>query len=118
MSRETGHRTAFVSDLRAGSARYPKDAGLAALIDELRTRSGDFAALWDAGVVGVHEPLTKTVRHTSVGEITLDCDILAALGTDLRIMAFTAPEGSETAERLRLLEVIGIQALTGAGTDT
>jgi transcriptional regulator with XRE-family HTH domain len=118
VSRETGHRAAFVSDLRAGSARYPKDAGLAALIDELRTRSGDFAALWDSGVVGVHEPLTKTVRHASVGEITLDCDILAALGTDLRIMAFTAPEGSETAERLRLLEVIGVQALTGAGTDT
>jgi transcriptional regulator with XRE-family HTH domain len=118
VSRKTGHRAAFVSDLRAASARYPKDAGLAALIDELRTRSGDFAALWDSGVVGVHEPLTKTVRHASVGEITLDCDILAALGTDMRIMVFTAVEGSETAERLRLLEVIGVQALTGVGTDT
>ncbi|WP_431876786.1 helix-turn-helix domain-containing protein [Amycolatopsis sacchari] len=118
VSREPGHRAAFVSDLRAAAARYPKDAGLAALIAELRTRSDDFAALWDSGVVGVHEPLTKTVRHATIGEITLDCDILAALGTDLRIMAFTAAEGSETAERLRLLEVIGVQALTAAGTDT
>ncbi|MEU4555490.1 MmyB family transcriptional regulator [Micromonospora violae] len=117
VSRDTGHRAAFVSDLRAASARYPKDAGLAALVDELRTRSADFAALWDSGVVGVHESLTKTVRHASVGELTLDCDILAALGTDLRILAFSAAEGSETAERLRLLDVIGVQALTGAGTD-
>nr|WP_307036277.1 hypothetical protein [Streptomyces canus] len=67
---------------------------------------------------GVHESLTKTVRHASVGEFTLDCDILAALGTDLRIMAFSAAEGSETAERLRLLDVVGVQALTGTGTDT
>ncbi|MEV4472143.1 helix-turn-helix transcriptional regulator [Nonomuraea sp. NPDC049504] len=109
VSRETGHRTAFVSDLRAASARYPKDAGLATLIDELHTRSGDFTALWDSGVVGVHEPLTKTVRHAGVGELTLDCDILAALGADLRIMAFSVAEGSETAERLRLLEVVGVQ---------
>lgn len=118
VSRETGHLAAFVSDLRAASARYPTDARLAALIDELRTRSGDFAALWDSGVMGVHEPLTKTVRHANVGELTLDCDILAALGTDLRIMAFTVAEGSETAERLRLLEVVGVQVLTGAETDT
>lgn len=117
VSRTTGHRAAFVSDLRAASARYPKDTRLAALVDELRNQSSDFTALWDSGVVGVHEPLTKTVRHATVGELTLDCDILAALGTDLRIMAFTAADGSETAERLRLLGVIGVQALTGTGRD-
>lgn len=117
VSRTTGHRAAFVSDLRATSARYPKDTRLAALVDELRNQSSDFTALWDSGVVGVHEPLTKTVRHATVGELTLDCDILAALGTDLRIMAFTAADGSETAERLRLLGVIGVQALTGTGRD-
>lgn len=111
VSRETGHRAAFVSDLRAASARYPKDAGLAALVAALRDRSADFARLWDSGVVGTHEPLTKTVRHASVGELTLDCDVLAALGADLRIMAFSVAEGSETADRLRLLEVVGNQAL-------
>ncbi|GAA1027561.1 helix-turn-helix transcriptional regulator [Virgisporangium ochraceum] len=118
VSRETRHRAAFVSDLRAASARYPKDTGLAALIAELHTRSGDFAALWDSVMMAVHVPQTKTVRHASVGELTLDCDILAALGTDLRIMAFTVAEGSETAERLRLLEVVGVQTLTGPETDT
>jgi hypothetical protein len=64
-------------------------------------------------------PVTPSARqNASVGELTLDCDILAALGTDLRIMAFTMAEGSETAERLRLLEVVGVQTLTGAETDT
>ncbi|MFC7024934.1 helix-turn-helix domain-containing protein [Promicromonospora thailandica] len=115
VGRETGHRAAFVSDLRAASARYPTDAGLAALVAALRDRSTDFVALWDSGVVGTHEPLTKTVRHAAVGELTLDCDILAALGADLRIMAFSVPEGSETAERLRLLEVVGNQELAPRG---
>lgn len=112
VSRGEGDRAAFVSDLRAASARYPQDAGPAALIDELRYRSGDFAALWDSGAVGVHAPLTKTVRHADIGELTLDCDILAALGTDLRIMVFSVAEGSGTAERLRLLEVVGARTLT------
>jgi hypothetical protein len=31
---------------------------------------------------------------------------------------FTVAEGSESAERLRFLEVVGVQALAGAGTDT
>lgn len=119
VSRKKDHSAAFVSDLRAAAARYPKDTGLSALIAELRTRSDAFASLWDSGTVAVHESQTKTIRHTSVGELTLDCDFLAALGTDLRIMAFSAPDPSETAERLRLLNVIGTQSIASAGgTDT
>lgn len=110
----TGHPAAFVSDLRAAAARYPRDARLSALVAELRSRSAEFAELWDSGVVDVHESVTKTLRHPAVGELTLDCDFLAALGTDLRIMAFSAPEGSESAERLRLLEVVGQQRLVGS----
>lgn len=105
VNRGSGARAAYVCDLRTASARYPHDRALHHLIREIRTASADFAALWDAAAVGVHEPMTKTVEHPEIGPITLDCDILAALGTDLRIIALSAPTGSPPAEQLRLLDV-------------
>lgn len=108
-----GNKAAFVSDLRTASARYPRDEGVRSLVRRLREASAEFAELWDSAVVGVHEPVTKRLDHPVVGPLTLDCDILAALGTDLRIIALSARVGSESAERLRLLEVIGRQELSG-----
>jgi transcriptional regulator with XRE-family HTH domain len=102
-------RRFLVSDLRAASVRYPADREVHALVADLRGASGEFASLWDSGAVGVIEPQTKTVHHPAVGPVTLDCDVLTALGTDLRIIAFTAEAGSEAAERLRLLDVVGTQ---------
>jgi len=104
-------RTAMVTDLRAALARYPHDADLRALIDELRT-SGDFARLWENPVVGFHQSERKTIRHPEVGTFDIDCDILAVPGSDLRMVVYTAAPNSEAAEKLRLLSVIGLQALT------
>lgn len=107
---------AVVADLRSASARYPADADLRSLIKDLRGVSTDFAHLWDAGIVGVHESDTKTVHHPDVGPFTLDCDVLMAPGSDLRIVAYTTAPGSDTADRLRLLNVIGTQAMTEDST--
>jgi transcriptional regulator with XRE-family HTH domain len=106
---ESRFETAVVADLRAATARYPDDAGLHSLIKDLRVASTDFARLWDTGAVGVHEPHTRTIHHPDVGMLTLDCDILTAPGSDLRIVAFTAAPGSGAADRLKLLNVIGAQ---------
>ncbi|MDX6241654.1 MAG: hypothetical protein QOG10_6478 [Kribbellaceae bacterium] len=62
--------------------------------------------------MGVHESDTKTVHHPEVGTFTFDCDVLTAAGSDLRIVAYTAAPGSDTADRHRLLNVIGTQAMT------
>lgn len=105
---------ALVSDLRAATARYPADAELRSLVDDLRSTSERFGALWDDGAVGVHEAHTKTVHHPAVGPLVLDCDTLAALGTDLRIVTYTATPGSEAADKLRLLDVIGTQTMSEA----
>jgi hypothetical protein len=51
-----------------------------------------------------------------VGTLILDCDVLTAPGSDLRIVAYTAAAGSEAADRLKLLNIIGTQAMTEAGT--
>ncbi len=106
----------MVGDLRAAAARYPADTGLRCLIKDLREISTAFADLWDTGVVGVHEAVTKTVHHPAVGVFTLDCDVLTAPGGDLRIVAYTAAAGSDAADRLQLLNVIGTQAMAEGST--
>lgn len=101
------YEAALVGDLRAATARYPADAGLRALIDDARDVSTVFARLWDSGIVGAHESDTKTVHHPDVGTFTVDCDVLVAPGSDLRIVAYTAAPGSDAAERLARLELRG-----------
>ncbi|WP_329129022.1 helix-turn-helix transcriptional regulator [Streptomyces sp. NBC_01476] len=104
---------ALVADLRSTASRYPADQRLRRLVAELRTNSARFAELWDAGTVGRHEASRKTVEHPQVGPLTLDCDVLTVAGSDLRIMIYTAEPGTEDAERLALLAVLGTQTLVG-----
>ncbi|MFJ1967983.1 helix-turn-helix transcriptional regulator [Streptomyces sp. NPDC087903] len=103
----------MAADLRATAGRYPADRQLRRLVAELRTNSARFAELWDAGVVGRQEGSRKTVEHPQVGPLTLDCDVLSVAGSDLRILVYTAEPGTEDAERLALLGVLGTQTLTG-----
>ena len=51
-----------------------------------------------------------------MGLLTLDCDILTVAGSDLHIMIYTAEPGTEDAERLTLLAVLGTQDLVGSLT--
>ncbi|MET9484338.1 helix-turn-helix transcriptional regulator [Streptomyces sp. NPDC006638] len=104
---------ALVADLRATAGRYPADRRLRRLVAELRARSDRFAELWDTGVVGRHEAARKTVDHPDVGPVTLDCDVLSVAGSDLRLMIYTAEPGTEDADRLALLAVLGTQKLVG-----
>ncbi|MFF3401483.1 helix-turn-helix transcriptional regulator [Streptomyces sp. NPDC002659] len=113
---EARFEAAVVADLRAATARYPTDVGLRSLIKDLRSKSTVFARLWDTGIVGVHETDTKTIHHPDVGMLTLDCDVLMAPGSDLRIVAYTAAPGSDASDRLGLLNVIGTQDLTENST--
>jgi transcriptional regulator with XRE-family HTH domain len=105
--------TALVADLRATVGRYPADQRLRRLVGQLRTNSDRFAELWDSGAVGRHEAARKTVEHPQVGPLTLDCDVLRVEGSDLRIMIYTAEPGTQDAERLALLSVVGTQSLVG-----
>jgi transcriptional regulator with XRE-family HTH domain len=102
---------ALAGDLRAAAGRYPADRGLRDLIGELRTGSDRFAELWDAGAIGPHEAARKTIVHPQVGRVELDCDILTVATSDLRIIAYTAEPGSESADRLALIAVVGTQSL-------
>lgn len=113
---ERDREAALVADLRETSERYPADRRLRRLITELRAGSERFAELWDAGAVGRHQGSRKTIDHPQAGPVTLDCDILTVAGSDLRIMVYTAEPGTEDAERLALVTVLGTQDLVGPAT--
>jgi hypothetical protein len=102
-----------VAELRATAARYPADQRLRRMIAELRAGSERFAQLWNTGVVGRHAASRKTIDHPQVGPLTLDCDVLSVAGSDLRIMVYTAEPGTQDAERLALVDVLGTQTLVG-----
>lgn len=105
----------MVSDLHGAAARYPDDRDLAAMIAALRARSDWFAELWGDYTVARQVSDRKTILSPAVGPVTVDCDILTAPDSDLRLVIYTARPGSEDAGKLDLLRVAGLQALPGAG---
>jgi transcriptional regulator with XRE-family HTH domain len=105
----------LVGDLRGATARYPQDPDLRRLVDDLREASPRFAEIWRRGTVAEHIGDQKEIDHPEVGRFTLDCDVLTVEGADLRIVAYSAEPGSEAAEKLALLRVIGVQTLSRPG---
>jgi transcriptional regulator with XRE-family HTH domain len=99
-----------VMQLRATRARYPFDAAVTDLVDELRAGSPEFARLWERHDVQAMPVLTKTFRHPVVGEITVDCDSLALTDRDQHLVLYSAPPGSRDAEALAFLGVDGVSA--------
>lgn len=100
----------LVADVRKASSCYPDDAPLAALIADLRATSIEFEELWSTAAIGYHRESRKTVHNAIVGDITLDCDVLASPGTDQKIVIYTAIPGSEDAAKLDLLRVSAVRA--------
>lgn len=109
----TAMESTIVADLRAATAQYPNDTDLHRLIDDLRSVSTRFAALWESGAVSTHVAARKAFDHPTIGRITLDCDVMTVHHSDLRIVAYTAAPGSEDAQKLDLLRVVGTQRLSG-----
>jgi transcriptional regulator with XRE-family HTH domain len=103
----------IVADLREALGRYPSDVQLRALVDDLRDASARFAAAWEEHPVGRRSASRKTFQHPDVGPITLDCDVLVAQGSDLRLVVYTARAGSSDADALALLATIGLQSFAG-----
>lgn len=101
----------MVADLHATAARYPDDPELAAMITDLRRESGWFAELWDSYDIARHLSERKTIDSPTIGPITLDCDVLTAPDSDLRIVVYTAAPGSEEAGKLDLLRALGLQEI-------
>lgn len=104
-------RSAQVAELRTSSQRYPADLQLRNLISELKAKSPLFADMWESSDSVQHSSAAKIIDHPQIGSLTLDCDILAVAGSDLRIMIYTAEPGTPDAQNLALLGVLGSQSL-------
>jgi hypothetical protein len=103
--RAAGFETLLATRLRTAALRYPADTSLAALVDELRSSSGTFDILWRTAGAAVAREDRAVLSHPDVGDVTLDCDLLAVPDGDLLAMIFTAGPGS--ADAARLGELVG-----------
>ena len=97
----------YVANLRAVLGRAPDDPEARALVDALLEGSPEFAALWAEHEVAVRSGQRKTIVHPTVGTMALDCQVLTAENLTECLVVFTAAPGSDAAERLKLLAVVG-----------
>jgi transcriptional regulator with XRE-family HTH domain len=99
----------MVADLRAAWARRRNDADMGELVGNLMEHSPEFAELWARHEVAARRMQRKTFL-TRVGPITLDCEVLATTDGQ-QLVVLTPPAGSLAMENLRLLAVVGDQAV-------
>jgi transcriptional regulator with XRE-family HTH domain len=109
------HSRRYTANLRAVYGHDPGDHEARELVEALRRRCPEFARLWDAHEVGLPRETRKRIAHPAVGLIDLDCQILTAENQTEKLVVFTATPGTEDAERLALLAVIGNETFTTTG---
>ncbi|WP_432570827.1 helix-turn-helix domain-containing protein [Kineococcus sp. SYSU DK005] len=100
----TDHEAVLVTQLRSSLLRYPDDASLAELVEEMRSRSRLFDALWRAPrPVQAYESSATFVRSDG-DSVTLAGNMIAIPGDDLAAVMLTAAPGSH--DEARLAEVV------------
>ncbi|WP_433166859.1 helix-turn-helix transcriptional regulator [Kribbella sp. CA-247076] len=100
------------ADLRAATATYPDDPALAQLVADLVAGSEEFAGIWALHEVSRQQSMCQTIFHPEVGRIDVVCEVLVVPERDQRVILYTAEPGSPSDQALRLLGVIGTQAMS------
>ena len=103
-----------VMDLRATYARRAGDSDITSLVHDLLAASEEFRGLWERHQVGVRRADLKTFVHPEVGTVAVRCEVLLTEEADVKLLAYFPAEGTDAAEKLELLRVIGTQRLTSA----
>jgi transcriptional regulator with XRE-family HTH domain len=83
-----------------------RPAQLVALLED----DDEFRRVWDDFEVGLQPPEVKRFLHPSVGALELQCQTLLDPDQSHRLLVYTAVPGSESAEKLQLLAVLGVEA--------
>ncbi|MFD4601402.1 helix-turn-helix transcriptional regulator [Streptomyces sp. NPDC058464] len=86
--------------LRRAITRYPHDAQLNALLDELRAESEEFRQVWATHPVHAPGHRTKVLDHPELGRLRLNCDVLLVPEDDQEVVLVTADPGSVSARRI------------------
>jgi hypothetical protein len=103
------HSRSYAAALRAAYGRWDDDHEAQELVEHLLANSREFAGLWERHEVFSRSDTRKRFIHPLGGELTLDCQILTAENQTEKLVVFSATPGSEDAERLALLAVVGAQ---------
>jgi len=102
-----------VSGLRAVATVDGPKSHAGSLVRVLLELSLEFSTLWEVHEVGVAHSRTKQFRHPVVGDLDLYCQLMDDRDQQQTLLVFTATPGSESAEKLQLLSVLGTQQLVG-----
>ncbi len=100
-----------VSGLRGVATLRGPGSRAAHYVDLLLARSEEFRRVWDDHEVGLRPSEVKRFVHPEVGPLELTCQTLLDPDRSHLLLVYTAVPGSESHEKLRLLSVIGAQAL-------
>lgn len=112
------HSKLLVSMLRTVATIDGPKSYAASLVKALQKLSQEFVEIWDAHEVVVAHSQTKRFRHPVVGDLELYCELIDNRDGQQTLIVFTAEPGSESAEKLQLLSVLGSQAMnSGQGFD-
>ncbi|MEV7322247.1 helix-turn-helix transcriptional regulator [Streptomyces sp. NPDC093970] len=95
---EFGH--VVVARLRRAAERYPHDAQLAVLLDELHAGSEEFRRIWATRPVHAPGHRTKDLDHPELGRLRLNCDVLLVPEDDQEVVLVTADPGSPSGRRI------------------
>ena len=101
----------WASGLRQVIGLRGPDSRAAHLADLLQGSSAEFREVWARNEVGLQPPERKRLVHPEVGELELTCQTLVDPAAAHHLLVYTAVPGSPSAERLRLLGVIGADAM-------
>lgn len=100
-----------VADLRATAARRSGDADVTEYVSRLRAASTEFEQLWHEHEVAVRTSDIKRILHPEVGAIDTVCETLLTPNAAQRLLVYMPRPGTDAAEKLDLLRVIGTQRL-------
>ncbi len=93
-----------VGQLRLAAGRFPQDAELRQLVEEISARHADFRRHWAEHVVHVKAHGTKRINHPVAGALTLSYEVTHfPQDEDLKLTVFTAAPGSPGERALRRL---------------
>jgi transcriptional regulator with XRE-family HTH domain len=95
--------------LRAAVSLGGNDPRAREIVDALLATSAEFAAIWEKHEVMQRFDDHKTLVHPQLGHIAVDCQALFTEDQSQTLLVLTATPGSDAAEKIRLLGVIGTQ---------
>ncbi|WP_280423473.1 helix-turn-helix transcriptional regulator [Nocardia carnea] len=101
----------YAAGLREVVTLRGPDSRAAELAELLLAGSAEFRRVWEDHEIGIRPRDTKHFVHPEVGALELNCQRLVDPGQAHALLVYTAVPGSESYDKLRMLSVIGTQAL-------